>query len=277
MSLNPGAGAPLPQQSSPYERASAFVERTTRLIADQFQAVPGGAAVLTPSLPAVWWLNQLRVTEPLSTEEVLSLADEALAELPYRQLYVVNERTGRELEHALRPPDWSSERDVIMALERDPDRIVDTASVTEVGEEPMLELMGRWHMEGPAAGRTPSALAQLLEHTRREGRALGDRNFAVKGARGEPLAMTKLRSDGVIAQIEDVYTTPEARGRGYARALVTRAVAEARAMDHELVFIVADDNDWPRRLYRRLGFEPVGYAWAFHRDLRRAPSAGTDS
>jgi GNAT superfamily N-acetyltransferase len=58
---------------------------------------------------------------------------------------------------------------------------------------------------------------------------------------------------------------PEARGRGYARALVCRAEELARATGHDLIFIVADDRDWPKLLYRRLGFAQVGRIWQFHR------------
>ncbi len=73
------------------------------------------------------------------------------------------------------------------------------------------------------------------------------------------------------AQLEDVYTAPEERGRGHARALVTHAVAEARQKDPDLIFIVADDNDWPKHLYGRIGFEPIGWTWSFH-DSRSGPS-----
>jgi predicted GNAT family acetyltransferase len=69
-----------------------------------------------------------------------------------------------------------------------------------------------------------------------------------------------------VAQVEDVYVIPEARGRGYARALVTRAAALA-CEDHDLSFIVADDNDWPKQLYAKLGFEPVGRTWLLHHRL----------
>jgi hypothetical protein len=46
---------------------------------------------------------------------------------------------------------------------------------------------------------------------------------------------------------------------------VTAAVDAALAMGHELIFIVADEDDWPKDLYARLGFDPVGRAWAFTR------------
>ena len=78
------------------------------------------------------------------------------------------------------------------------------------------------------------------------------------------MAITKLRTAGGIAQVEDVYTVPEARGRGFARALVSHAVELARAGDPDLIFITADDNDWPQQLYARIGFRPLGRIWLFH-------------
>jgi GNAT superfamily N-acetyltransferase len=80
------------------------------------------------------------------------------------------------------------------------------------------------------------------------------------------VAISKLRAEGGTAQLEDVYAVPEARGRGFARALIIRAVALAREGDHGLVIIVADDEDWPKRLYERLGFRTAGHLWQFHRD-----------
>ena len=51
---------------------------------------------------------------------------------------------------------------------------------------------------------------------RREIRALGDRLLGVRSGDGRLVAITKLRSDGLTAQVEDVYAAPEARGRGFA-------------------------------------------------------------
>ncbi|MGZ4269770.1 MAG: GNAT family N-acetyltransferase [Solirubrobacteraceae bacterium] len=80
---------------------------------------------------------------------------------------------------------------------------------------------------------------------------------------GRPAAYATLYSDGVTAQVEDVATQAPARGRGLARAVVQHAVDVAQAEDHELVFLVADVDDWPRALYERLGFDPIGCCWAF--------------
>jgi len=80
------------------------------------------------------------------------------------------------------------------------------------------------------------------------------------------VSMTQLRSHGAIAQIEDVYTAEDARGRGYARALIARAIELARLAGHDLIFITADDEGWPKLLYERLGFRGIGRMWQLHRD-----------
>jgi predicted N-acetyltransferase YhbS len=62
-----------------------------------------------------------------------------------------------------------------------------------------------------------------------------------------------------------VNTLEEHRGRGVGRAVVLAAAAAARASGADLVFLDADADDWPRLLYGRLGFDPVGEAWEFIR------------
>ena len=90
-------------------------------------------------------------------------------------------------------------------------------------------------------------------------------------AAGEVVSAADLFSDGRTAQVEDVVTSPEQRGRGYASAVVLRAVAEAKRTGHDFVFLIADDADWPKELYTRLGFAPLGRKWTFLR--RPAPAA----
>ena len=53
------------------------------------------------------------------------------------------------------------------------------------------------------------------------------------------------------------------RNKGLSRAAVGAALDAALAGDHELVFIVADEDDWPKELYAKLGFDPVGMAYDF--------------
>jgi predicted GNAT family acetyltransferase len=70
--------------------------------------------------------------------------------------------------------------------------------------------------------------------------------------------------DGV-AQIESVLTDPAHRNRGLARALMAEGLRRARAAGCDLIFLVADADDWPRLMYGRLGFIPIGRIHEFLR------------
>ena len=231
--------------------------------ADTFRSIDAGIVVSTPSLPAVWAVNQLRVTEPLTFDELVYLAEDHMVGFDYRQVAVEHQQAGPDLEAAFRAAGWKVERDVLMVLSGPADRPADTDVVDDAGEDEVVEMMRRWYADDEP---TPAEIDQLVDYGRRESRALGDRLLGVRSGDGRLVAITKLRSDGRTAQIEDVYTVPEARGRGFARALISRATELARERDHDLVFIVADDGDWPKLLYGRLGFRSVGHLWHFHRD-----------
>jgi ribosomal protein S18 acetylase RimI-like enzyme len=88
------------------------------------------------------------------------------------------------------------------------------------------------------------------------------RHFAVL-ADGEAASAADLYADGATAQVEDVVTAPAHRNRGHGSAVVARAVEEALRGGNDLVFLVAADDDWPKELYGRLGFEAIGRRWSF--------------
>jgi ribosomal protein S18 acetylase RimI-like enzyme len=82
---------------------------------------------------------------------------------------------------------------------------------------------------------------------------------------GAVVSYADLYQDGADAQVEDVGTLPEQRGRGYATAVILAAIAEARRAGAEFIFLVADMDDWPKELYRRLGFDELGHYTKFFR------------
>ncbi len=220
----------------------------------------------TPSLPAVWALNHVRVTRETTPDRAAQLCRTHLAGMGFHQLYVDHEATGLRLAEALRPAGWQVDVELHSVLARDPDRVTDTSIVIEPEEEETLALMRRWQAEDRTLNLTEDELRQLLESERLTWRARQARRLGVRDTDGALAGITLVFSDGPVAQVEDVYVIPEARGRGYARALVTRAAALA-CEDHDLSFIVADDNDWPKQLYAKLGFEPVGRTWLLHHRL----------
>jgi GNAT superfamily N-acetyltransferase len=62
--------------------------------------------------------------------------------------------------------------------------------------------------------------------------------------------------DGV-GQVEDLFTHPEYRKRGYATALIHHCVREARAKGAGPIVIAADPTDTPKNIYARMGWRPV--------------------
>jgi GNAT superfamily N-acetyltransferase len=244
-------------------RVVAFVHANLAKTADELHPIEAGCVVSTPSLPAVWSINQVRVTLPLGFQSVVELAEEQLTAVRYLHIVSENQENGAELEQAFGAAGWKTEREVWMVLAADAERATDTSAVVEAGEDEVARLMERWFGEDEL---DPGNLAQLVEFSRREARACADRLLGVRSSDGQLIAVSKLRSDGRTAQVEDVYVVPEARGRGFGRAMVARAVELAIDDGHELIFIMADDNDWPKRLYGQIGFRPLGRVWQFHHD-----------
>ena len=254
---------------SPRDRALDFQRGTVELVAQEFRPIEQGWVVRCPRLRLVWSLNHVRVARAIDYAEAVALVEEHLGDLPYRQLVVEHQRSGELLEQTFREDGWQVDREVTMVLRGPPDGDHGTEMVIEPGEEGTLALMRRWTAEDPDLKLSGEPLAQVVEASRLSWRVRNAVRLGVLGGDGSLAAITMLYSEGTVAQVEDVYTVPEERRRGFARAAVTRAVSVAQSNGHELTFIVADDNDWPKHLYARIGFEPVGRVWLFHREVKR--------
>jgi GNAT superfamily N-acetyltransferase len=105
-------------------------------------------------------------------------------------------------------------------------------------------------------GANAETAQQLIELDRRLEAAVPTRNSGVRVG-GVPVAYASISVNRDVAQIEDVKTYESYRRRGYASAVVLRAVREAHAAGAGTVFLPTAEDDWPQHLYRRLGFETV--------------------
>jgi ribosomal protein S18 acetylase RimI-like enzyme len=76
-----------------------------------------------------------------------------------------------------------------------------------------------------------------------------------------------------VAYIDNVVTLPPFRGRGIASAVVSRAVSASQRAGAELVFLLAEENGAPQRLYERLGFRVHRRCYGFTRPLPAEGSA----
>ena len=195
---------------------------TLAALCDETTPIDHGWFMRSDSLDKVLALNQVRFTDPVGFEEAIALADEHMSGLPFRHIVVEDGSTGGELQASFRSRGWVVEREVLMRLSKPPDRVVDDNELVELSEQQMVSVMRLWASE-EHAGILPERLAQLMEYNRMAGRLWDERCFGVLDREGAPVCITKFRSHGKVSWVEDVYTVPESRGRGYARMLVTRA------------------------------------------------------
>jgi ribosomal protein S18 acetylase RimI-like enzyme len=228
---------------------------------ERTEAARFGLAVFDPRVPLRYDSNYLLVDELPASVSAGELAAEALR-LDRPGIMVRHQPTGERLAAGFAALGWQLHRGLLMAHRRRPDRTAPTELVSEV-DEATLRPARRQQLAGyPWA--TPAVAEQLLDAKLLIAQALRARFFAVVDD-GRVVAYADLYDDGRTAQIEDVATLAEHRGRGYASALVLRALDEARRSGCDLVFLVSDEDDWPKALYRRLGFDDLGRSVKFIR------------
>ncbi len=229
---------------------------------------PWGIALLTDDLPRVWDLNFTLVDRwEGSAAELAAEADRVLgaAGLRHRKVAIHDQALGARLWPELPVGSWPfHDRYLVMAHRREPDRPGDPS--LEVAE---LDLDAYLRAHEPVVRAEPygsdeETARQLLELPRRVAAAIETRFFGGL-VDGRAVSLASLLLDGPVAQIEDVATLQEHRSKGLARAVVLRCVAEARRAGAELVFLVADGKDWPKELYARFGFDPIGVETMFGR------------
>jgi GNAT superfamily N-acetyltransferase len=252
---------------SELERALAFDETLRTRCAERIVPFRFGRAYFNDTHPRVWFLNGLVVDETkdvdpgeLAAEAELLHTDAGQA---HRRCDVPREAVGARLEPFFRRIGWKIERDAVMVYRGGGDRTADTSLAEEVAREDLLPLREEVSRAEDWAD-DDEVVAEVLDASRLWEQAGNARYFAVR-AGGSPVAAADLYSDGRIAQVEAVATLPAHRGRGYASAVVQRAVEEALATGHDLVFLTALVDDWPKELYAHLGFEQVGQTWSFLR------------
>lgn len=236
-------------------RAYAFLARGdmggTREVESRF-----GRAVYTDELPRRLDGNYLWVDREAEPEELVAEA----ARLERRLIFVPDPAIGDSLAPWFKEQGWRIDRHVVMVQLREPETEADLSLVREVDEPEQRAARRRVLANEPWA--SPEVLDQIFAAKSRIGERVTARFFAVE-LDGEVVSYSDLYLDGADAQVEDVGTVPEQRGRGYAKAVVLAAIAEARQAGAEFVCLVADAHDWPKELYRRLGFDEVGHYTKF--------------
>ena len=235
-----------------------------------------GVAFFHDPTPSIWDRNLLAVDavgEPFAA--LAAEADDVLRELPHRMLVLDGDASGQADD--ARAAGWIVERRIAMVAARDPDEARPPQPARELPGAQLAEARRRGVASEDWARRDPAAVEAVLEVDARVREVVEERGFASFAA-GQVASVAYLYCDdaGEIGQIEDVLTVPGHRGNGHARSVVLTALAASRAAGHEMTFLWADEDDWPKALYTKLGFDVVGRRWRFRRlashSSRRPPA-----
>jgi ribosomal protein S18 acetylase RimI-like enzyme len=229
--------------------------------ADQVVPTVGGCAVLTPTFPSAHDHNRVLVAEPCDADALASATDEVLGGLKHRLITVGSADLADALTPGLTAHGYERGDDLVMAF---------TGTAHSRGAVEELDLAERsrvatraWKREQP--DWDPDVCRQLGERAATATRACDATFLGARDTEGHVIARVDLYVHDGIAQVEEVMTDPAHQGRGLASLLVTEAVVRAQAAGARRVFLVADADDWPQELYRRLGFSDLGTTASFTR------------
>jgi hypothetical protein len=148
-----------------------------------------------------------------------------------------------------------------MALRRAPDRAIDSSAVTEVEIDSI-----RGAREAALRGdrREPEVAAQAVEAGALASDEVPVRAFASLIG-GEVGAYCVLRVAQSGAKITEIGLLERSRGHGAGRGVVWATAVAARRARSPLVFVEAQDEEWDKSVYRRVGFDELGATYRFIR------------
>jgi GNAT superfamily N-acetyltransferase len=239
-------------------RARAWHRGAQSAVCDVIEPWKHGIVVRASRYPSYFDYNAVCVERnpQMGVGALESFADEALAGLAHRRLDFDLSAAAEPLRARFERNGWLATRLLWMRLETAPSPVL--ALAQEVPYDAVNDLRVVWQREDFPDQDTSG----YFEQAREVAGMRGARVLAICED-GLPVAFTQLVREGAAAEITHVYVHPEHRGGGRGRA-ITRAAIEAVG-DAEDLWICADDEDWPKGMYARLGFRAVWCSMQFTR------------
>ncbi|MDX1649832.1 MAG: GNAT family N-acetyltransferase [Myxococcota bacterium] len=232
---------------------------------------PEGRVVREPRSPRIYDANHLqprRPDTPEAVEALLGFADRELGGLGHRHV-LAGPDTPPALEAVLALRGYAPKPTLQLLLEDGlrgpaPDRFALRPVGTEEDWRAFRELLREDHLEDCARrGRPPYDEGVTDEMVTVKRRKPGLRFWLARVDGHDAGFFSAWAGVDGVGMVEDLFTHPRFRRRGVARALLHRAVEDARAGGAREVLIGADPADTPKDLYARMGFRPVCVTWSW--------------
>ncbi|MGK5734094.1 GNAT family N-acetyltransferase [Streptomyces sp. URMC 124] len=249
-------------------RIHAFVSEFARRQAGLTLPFPGGFAVRDDVFAHSRGNNQVVVDGAVDPAALPALAEEALGDLPYRLISVLDDATGAACAEPLARAGYEHSTCLIM-LHSGP-APAPGAGQREAEVVDLDDLRGpltrNWHDFLPDAGE--EVVSHLVERREIRRRGAGVVHFIGSRAEdGEVASWADLYMDPAsgTAQIEDLVTSEDHVRRGHGDAVLATALRMSVAAGCGTRFLIAEAEDWPRHWYARRGFRAVGRTHSFER------------
>jgi GNAT superfamily N-acetyltransferase len=197
--------------------------------------------------------NVVRVEEDPSmcVDELAAFAEQRLAGLSHRRIDFDFAETADPLRSEFTAKGWKSMR-LVWLHHTGSAPPAPRVPVERTSYDDVMSLRVSWTRGDPEFS-TPDDIEHYA-HAREVSLSRGAEVLAVRDA-GTPIAFAQIEWFRGAAELSLLYVLPEHRGQGLGTSLVLACLEAARGASH--LWIGADDEDRPKELYKRLGFEPV--------------------
>jgi ribosomal protein S18 acetylase RimI-like enzyme len=219
-----------------------------------------GTVFQATDYPDYWNYNVVQVAgDPgLSAAELIEVADDKLAAYKHRRVDFLDADAAESVRGDFEAAGWKATR-LVWMLHSEPLPPGETPPVEEVDYDAVVDLRREWNAEDfpdiDQESHIETAKGVSMTRGVRVLASLED---------GVAVGFAQIEFIGGDAEITHVFVSAAHRGSGRGTA-ITRAAIEAAVNDVDHLWIIADDEDRPKELYRRLGFRP---AWVGTEFLR---------
>jgi predicted GNAT family acetyltransferase len=246
-------------------RAAGLVDRGERLQGTYAAAFEGGAIA---GVAAHFWNGNLVLQAPVHLSELWRAATVASARGlqgligPTAQVAAVMRELGVAPDADLVQM-YASENLYTLALDGliAPVALTLGAITARRGAERDLDVLTRWRADYVVEALNERESAALLQECRDAvERQIRAGQLWIAEAASRPVAMTGFNTTiREAVQVGGVYTPPELRGKGYARAVVAQSLLDARADGAGMaILFTGQDNIAAQKAYAALGFQYAG-------------------
>jgi GNAT superfamily N-acetyltransferase len=219
-------------------------------VCEEVRPFSHGTVLRSPRRPDFWEYNCIRLDRSMEAVEMIAAADRELTGCAHRFVEWMIPMPDSVVSE-LRERGWMANPLVFLLHDGRPLPEV-RGELVEVDYDVVGELRDLWYREDFGE----RIEAETFHAQAREVAELAEARVLAAMEEGRPIGFAQVETHDGGSEVSRVFVHPERRGAGLGGALTTRAIDVAADAAPD-VWICAERDERPRRLYERLGFRVV--------------------